>query len=96
MKTVRPAPKGAFVGKVTGSRAYVALVSDGRQVSGYVCDGEKVSRWLRPAAIDDDTATLRGRDGSVLGSVRRDGGRASGASATATHVTSFTSNETDF
>lgn len=71
-------PTRTLVGKVAGSHAYVALVSDGSRVAGYVCDGRKLSRWLKPVAIDDGAATLRGRDGRVLGTVRIASRRAAG------------------
>lgn len=69
---------GTLVGKVTDSRAYVALVSHKGRIGGYVCDGRQISRWLKPTPIKDRSATLRGRDGRVLGSVRLDGDRAVG------------------
>lgn len=61
------APKGTFVGKVDGSDAYIALVSDTKRVLGYVCDSKQVSSWFDVAAIHDDTAILRSRGGKALG-----------------------------
>ena len=67
-----------LVGRVTDSRAYIALVSDGGRIGGYVCDGRRISRWLKPTPVRDRSATLRGRDGRVLGSVRLEAERAVG------------------
>ena len=70
--------KGAFVGKVDGTDAYVALVSDGRRVLGYVCDSKKLSRWIDVSTIRDGTAALATRTGDDLGEAMISGGRASG------------------
>lgn len=61
------APKGTFVGKVDGSDAYIALVSDSKRLLGYVCDSRLVSGWLDVAVIRDGTAILSSRGGKVLG-----------------------------
>jgi hypothetical protein len=59
--------KGTFVGKVDGSDAYIALVSDAKRVVGYVCDSKQVSGWLDVAAIRDGKAVLSSRSGTALG-----------------------------
>ena len=63
----KAAAKGAFVGKVDGTDAYVALVSDGSSVVGYVCDSKKLSRWIDVSAVRDGTAKLGARNGDDLG-----------------------------
>lgn len=59
--------QGTFVGKVDGSDAYIALVSDTKRVVGYVCDSKRVSGWFDVAAIRDGTAKLSSRGGTALG-----------------------------
>ena len=70
--------KGAFVGKVDGTEAYVALVTDGNRVLGYVCDSKKLSRWIAVATIRDGTAVLNSRTGDELGEAMISAGRVSG------------------
>ena len=72
------AAKGAFVGKVDGTDAYVALVSDGSRVLGYVCDAKKLSRWIDVSTIREGTAALATRTGDDLGEAMISGDRASG------------------
>lgn len=71
-------PAGVFVGRVAGSKAYLAVVTDGRRVAGYVCDGKKVSVWLRGGKLVNGSATLTTRRGARLGSVKVTGDRADG------------------
>jgi hypothetical protein len=56
------AAAGTYVGTVDGTDAYIALVSDGKQVSGYLCDGTpkavKVCRWLDNAEVTGQNAAL--------------------------------------
>jgi hypothetical protein len=61
--------RGVDVGRVDGSRAYIALVSDGRRLGGYLCDGRTLSVWLEPTRLDDGHAKLRSRRGGALGDV---------------------------
>ena len=70
--------KGTFVGKVDGTDAYVAIVSDGSRVLGYVCDSKKLSRWIDVATIHDGKATLSSRSGDDLGDASLSTGRVSG------------------
>jgi hypothetical protein len=76
--TEAAAAKGAFVGTVDGTDAYVALVSDGSRVLGYVCDSKKLSRWIDVSTIRDGTAALATRTGEDLGEAMISGDRASG------------------
>lgn len=62
-----PPPEGSFVGKVDGTDAYLALVSDGSRLGGYLCDGKQVSVWLKDASPDGDSAELEDREGAALG-----------------------------
>lgn len=62
--------EGVFVGAVEGSDTYLALISDGEQVTGYLCDSDQISRWLDSTEIDDDTVELVTRDGEVLGTAQ--------------------------
>jgi hypothetical protein len=59
--------RGTLVGKISGSNAYFALISDGKSVGGYVSDGNKVSRWLARRPIRDGHAELWTRQGRRLG-----------------------------
>jgi hypothetical protein len=70
--------KGTFVGKVGGTDAYVALVSDGTRVLGYLCDSKQLSRWIAVAPIRDGAASLSSRAGDDLGEAMISAGRVSG------------------
>lgn len=61
------APKGTFVGKVEGTDAYLALVSDGKRVLGYVCDSKRISTWIAVASVRDGKAKLNSRRADALG-----------------------------
>src|SRR5437016_3842046 len=64
------AAKGSFVGKVSGTNAYIAVASDGRGIAGYLCDGKRVSIWFGSSAIAAGRAKLVARQGGrVLGEV---------------------------
>jgi hypothetical protein len=90
-KPAAPA-KGTFVGKVEGTNAYIALVSDGKRVAGYVCDGDKdkrkvtVSAWLAAARIKSTRAELVSRKGERFGFVAFQGDRARGTVALDPHA----------
>ncbi len=73
------AAKGTFVGKVDGTGAYLALVSDGTRVLGYVCDSKQVSSWIDVASIRDGRAGLSSRSGAALGEARFSDGRVRGS-----------------
>lgn len=66
-ETAPAAPTTTFVGKVDGSSAYIALVSDANRLLGYVCDSKRTSGWIAVAAIRDRTAILSTRGGNRLG-----------------------------
>lgn len=61
--------QGSFVGRVAGSDALLALLSNGEQVAGYLCDGEQVSVWLQAREVTAGGARLVGRDGTDYGTV---------------------------
>jgi hypothetical protein len=72
----RPAG-GTFVGKVRGTDAYIALVSDGERVVGYISDGGRekgggsISIWLGRSKLYAGRAELTVRkDGSQAGEAR--------------------------
>jgi hypothetical protein len=68
-----------FVGRVRGSDAYIAVVKQGRKVSGYACNNGTFSRWIRQASLRGGRAPLvAGTTGQRLGSVRIDGRLATG------------------
>jgi hypothetical protein len=80
-----PAAKGVFVGKAGDSGAYVALVSDGKEVTGYVCNGTPDTKaadiawlWLKPTSVAAGKATLENRKGETVGTVSFSDGAASG------------------
>jgi hypothetical protein len=78
-----PSPDDAraetFVGRVPGSNAYIAVLKDGRKISGYVCDNGSGSRWIDDSWLRGRRAPLRaGTTGERLGSVRIAGRRATG------------------
>lgn len=77
--TQSSAAKGTFVGKVDGTAAYIALVSDGRRVVGYVCDSKQVSSWIDVAAIRDGAARLSSRSATALGQATFSDDRVSGS-----------------
>jgi hypothetical protein len=67
-----------YVGKVQGANYYVAIISDGAQVSGFTTDGKLSGKWFSTADLNDDKADLVARDGSPLGQVSISDGVASG------------------
>jgi hypothetical protein len=73
------AVKGVFAGKVQGTDAYIAIVSDGTQAVGYACDGSTVSVWLMQPRLAGARAELLNREGTPIGSVTLAAGTASGA-----------------
>ncbi len=55
-----------YVGTVSGSRAFVAVVVNGGSVTAYVCDSHSVARWFR-GTVHGGRATLESTTGdSVL------------------------------
>jgi hypothetical protein len=72
------AATGVFVGRVAASQAYIALVSDGKRVTGYLCDSRKLATWLADANLDSSRTTLRSRAGDRLGVAVVEQGAAAG------------------
>ena len=68
-----------FVGRVAASPAYIALVSDGKRVTGYLCDSRKLATWLDDANLDRGRAALRSRAGDRLGKAVVEQGAATGS-----------------
>jgi hypothetical protein len=71
-----------FVGAVTGSNAYVAVVVSGRRALVYVCDGDRVAAWLparlagKRIALDSHRLVLRAhRAGDKFTGTLRVGGQ---------------------
>ncbi len=74
------APKdGSYVGKVDGTDAYIALVTDSGKVAGYICDSASISVWIPAATVSGNTANLVSRKGVALGPVTWSGSTASGS-----------------
>lgn len=70
---------GVFIGPVVGTKATIALVSDGKKLAGYLCDAKEVSVWLKqPVLKGPERAKLLSREGAALGSVTIASGGASG------------------
>jgi hypothetical protein len=62
--TAALAPRGTFVGKVSGTDAYIAIVNDGSEVSAYICDGKKIGEWFH--GTPGQEIKLRSADGTEL------------------------------
>jgi len=58
----RTPKRGAYVGQVAGTRAYVAVVFGHGEVAGYVCDGKRFSKWFPDRRLRRGRATLVSRD----------------------------------
>lgn len=71
-----PAPGKGWVGRVSGTQAFVGLVLRGHAVTAYVCDGRRVGRWYT-GPLRGRRATLRDSQGHRL-TVRIAGGNAIG------------------
>jgi hypothetical protein len=67
-----------LVGKVEGTDAFIALVSNGKRVDGYLCDGNQVSTWFGLTDVSGGKAALSSRAGARLGEATLSGDRASG------------------
>jgi len=86
--TVTP---GVFVGRVNGTSAEVALVTDGQRLSGaYLCDTSGVSPWFRPSPLSLGGTELVTRGGDALGEVGFAGKRVQGDIAVGSGSGSFT------
>jgi hypothetical protein len=74
----QPVSVGVFVGRVEGTDASVALVTNGQRLSGaYLCSPNGAA-WFRPATFADGTADLVTRSDETLGEASFAGEGASG------------------
>lgn len=62
--------ESSYVGAVEGTEAYLALVTNGREVTGYICDGAQLSMWFAETEIRNEAAELVCRRGQALGASR--------------------------
>ncbi len=69
---------GTYVGKLEGTDAFVAVISNGKEVTGYVCDGGQLSMWLGEPDLTNGQAELVSRRGEPLGVLTIADGTASG------------------
>lgn len=60
---------GTYVGRLQGTDAFVAVISNGKEVTGYVCDGRRLSMWFGEPDLEGGRAELVSRQGEPLGSV---------------------------
>jgi hypothetical protein len=44
--------EATFVGKLEGSKAFIAVVVSGGKTLAYVCDSEKLAQWFRGPVVD--------------------------------------------
>lgn len=84
------APDGTYVGEVSGTDAYIALVIDEGKLSGYVCDSKQVSTWLTSPRADGESVALESRQGDSLGEVGFAGDTADGSVEIAGEEQTFT------
>ena len=61
-----PLPQRVFVGTVSGSNAFIAIVTGGNLASAFVCDGKNGTWALFKAAESDTTLNLRSNNGAKL------------------------------
>jgi hypothetical protein len=62
-------PVGVYVGKINRSEAYIALVSDGRDINVYISDSDGISIWVRRASLTDGRTNLVNRASTQMGHV---------------------------
>lgn len=62
--------RGTFVGKVSGTNAYIALTTEGGKLGGYICDSKQVSVWLGASDLSGSSGELVSRVGKQLGEAR--------------------------
>ena len=86
-----PPTSGVFVANVSGTNASIALVTDGRRLSGaYLCIPKGGTSWISPAPLaDGKAAALVARRRTTLGLVSFAGDRATGVVAVAGVPRSF-------
>jgi hypothetical protein len=61
-----PLPQRVFVGTVSGSNAFIAIVTGGNLASAFVCDGKNGIWALFEATESDATLDLRSKSGATL------------------------------
>jgi hypothetical protein len=59
-----------YVGRVDGSPALIAVITDGDRIAGFFTDGKSDAKWFATAKLDNDEAKLVARDGTPLGQVK--------------------------
>lgn len=75
----QPPEPGVFVDHPEGTFASIALVTDGKSLTGgYVCLPKAVTTWLSPEPLEQGQAKLVSRSGENVGEVSFDGDGASG------------------
>src|SRR5436190_24035163 len=57
-------PSGTWAGRVEGTNAFAAVVSDGDQMTGYVCANGDIGEWFFGSA--SSSAVLTSANGAVL------------------------------
>ena len=67
-----------FVGKISGTRSYISVITAGNRLAGYISDGGHNSVWLATAQLEDGHAVLAVRGGAELGEVTLSGDSATG------------------
>lgn len=82
-------PLDAWVGKVDGTRAYIAIISDGEEAAGFVTDGKAISTWFAVSRLEDGRMTIAGRDGVHIGEAEIDGDEATGEIRLGSDVAEF-------
>lgn len=81
---------GVFVGKVEGTDAAVALVTNGRRLTGaYLCIPKGGTSWISPAPLTDGKAKLVARRGMTLGEAGFAGDSATGKAKVAGGLRNF-------
>lgn len=66
-----------YVGTVSGTRAFVAVVERGSRITAYVCDSERIAQWFE-GTVSAGRSKITSRGGYVL-QVRFDHGLATGS-----------------
>ena len=73
----REASIGGYVGTVSGTRAFVAVVERGSRVTAYVCDSGRIAQWF-DGTVSAGRSKITSRGGYVL-EVRFGNGSATGS-----------------
>jgi len=67
--TATAAPEAAYAGRTSGNEATIAIAVKAGRAVAYVCDGRRTEAWLS-GTLTDGKLALRGKGGSLSGSVR--------------------------